>query len=201
MTAAGLGCHFCLGHTLQNSKLRVWLALLHISRTVDYCGRMHAQLLTPSKVKLHNLGIQSTHDERSSTTAAQQQQQHRSGGDVGGPEEAPLVAPATLPFLVCITKSHGAAWKKGCQVCHMKKNATCTLTTSHTKQRHIMMSVAQLLYTAAQQQQHSSGGDVGEPEEAPLVAPVTCPFSFASPNSTERLPHRGVASVQTKVEG
>ena len=123
MTAAGLGCHFCLGHTLQNSKLRVWLALLHISRTVDYCGRMHAQLLTPSKVKLHNLGIQSTHDERSSTTAAQQQQQHSSGGDVGGPEEAPL------------------------------------------------------------------------------VAPVTCPFSFASPNSTERLPHRGVASVQTKVEG
>ena len=36
----------------------------------------------------------------------------------------------------------------------------------NTKQRHIyVMSVAQL-------QQHSSGGDVGGPEEAPLVAPA-----------------------------
>ena len=30
-----------------------------------------------------------------------QLQQHSSGGDVGGPEEAPLVAPATLP-LACV---------------------------------------------------------------------------------------------------
>ena len=55
-------------------------------------------------------------------SVAQEQQhssgkQHSRGGDVGRPEEAPLVAPATLPFLVCVTKSHGAAstpWSCGC---------------------------------------------------------------------------------------
>ena len=42
------------------------------------------------------------HDGLSTTTAAQQQQ-HSNGGDVGGREEAPLVATATLPFLVFIS--------------------------------------------------------------------------------------------------
>ena len=53
------------------------------------------------------------HDECSTATAAQQQQQqqHSSGGNVGGPEEAPLLTPAMLPFLVCITKFHGAVSK------------------------------------------------------------------------------------------
>ena len=55
---------------------------------------------------------------------------------------------------------------------------------------------------ATQQQQHSSGGDVGGPEEeAPLLAPATLPFLVCIViNPTERLPHRGVASVQRKVE-
>ena len=74
--------------------------------------------------------------------AQQQQQQYSSvGGYVGGPEEAPPIASATLPFLVCITKSHGAAstpwiceWsyvqrKEGWQVCHMKKN--CNMHIVH----------------------------------------------------------------------
>ena len=150
-----------------------------------------------------------------------QLQQHSSGGDVGGPEEAPLVAPATLPFLVCTTKSHRAAWKKDCQVCQKKKEkkATCMLPTSNTsKQRHMsvarpqqhsssssstaeVMSVAQL-HTAAQQQQHSSGGDVSGPEEAPLVAPATLPFLVCSLTKSHGVaPHRGVSSAQRKVEG
>ena len=42
----------------------------------------------------------------------------------------------------------------------------------NTEQRHTyMMSVAQL-------QQHSSGGDAGGPEEAPLVARATLPLAF-----------------------
>ena len=46
-----------------------------------------------------------------------------------------------------------------------------TAQLGNTKQRHTyMMSVAQL-------QQHSSGGDVGGPEEAPLVAPATLPLA------------------------
>ena len=45
-----------------------------------------------------------------------------------------------------------------------------TAQLGNTKQRHTyMISVAQL-------QQHSSGGDVGGPEEAPLVAPATLPL-------------------------
>ena len=57
---------------------------------------------------MHVAHTKQTHYERSTTTAPQQQ--HRSsGGDVGGPGKAPLVAPAKLPFLVCITKSPGAA--------------------------------------------------------------------------------------------
>ena len=46
-----------------------------------------------------------------------------------------------------------------------------TAQLGNTKQRHTyMISVAQL-------QQHSSGGDVGGPEEAPLVAPATLPLA------------------------
>ena len=46
-----------------------------------------------------------------------------------------------------------------------------TAQLGNTKQKHTyMMSVAQL-------QQHSSGGDVGGPEEAPLVAPATLPLA------------------------
>ena len=78
-----------------------------------------------------------------STTTAAQQQQHSSGDDVGAPEEAPLVAPATLPFLVCIvTKFHGVAstpWSCECtqkgmkvdtSVTYKKITATCRLPTS-----------------------------------------------------------------------
>ena len=47
-----------------------------------------------------------------------------------------------------------------------------TAQLGNTKQRHTyMMSVAQL-------QQHSSGGDVGGPEEAPLVVPATLPLAY-----------------------
>ena len=62
------------------------------------------------------------HSSSSSTAAVMsvaqlltaQQQQHSSGGDVGGPEETSLVAPATLPFLVCIVnKFHGVAPHRG----------------------------------------------------------------------------------------
>ena len=70
---------------------------------------MHSSQLQDETAQPGNTKQRRTcHDERSETTAAQQQQ-HSNGGDVGGPEEAPLVAPATSPFLVCITKSHGAA--------------------------------------------------------------------------------------------
>ena len=51
-----------------------------------------------SKVKLHNLGIQSRDTHMMSVA---QLRQHSSGGDARGPEEEPLVAPATLP-LACV---------------------------------------------------------------------------------------------------
>ena len=47
-----------------------------------------------------------------------------------------------------------------------------TAQLGNTKQIHTyMMSVEQL-------QQHSSGGDVGGPEEAPLVVPATLPLAY-----------------------
>ena len=79
----------------------------HSSRTLNIWSGYVCTAPT-SRVKLHNWGIQirGTHDERTTTTAAQQQQ-HISAGDVGGPEETPVVAPATSPIVVGITKSHG----------------------------------------------------------------------------------------------
>ena len=70
---------------------------------------------------MKNYGIQSrdTH-AKSGTTKAAQQQEHNSGGDVGGPEEAPLVAPETLTFVVCVTKSHRAASAPWSCVCTKK---------------------------------------------------------------------------------
>ena len=65
---------------------------------------MHSSQLQGETAQLGN-----TKQKHTYMMSVAQLQQHSSGGDVGGPEEAPLVAPATLPFLVCITKSHGAA--------------------------------------------------------------------------------------------
>ena len=58
-----------------------------------------------------------------------QLQQHSIGGDAGGPEEAPLVARATLPFLACalpITLSHVGASHRGVASSHTKSLTALT---------------------------------------------------------------------------